>query len=73
MVSSELSKRSKAGVLHPRFRGGLLCNDRGLFSEGPGGTGHQPFNVQREYVALSPEVYGASRQNPYSHQQAAIL
>jgi hypothetical protein len=36
-------------------------------------TGYQPFNVQRRYADLSPKSYGEPRQNPYSHQQAAIL
>jgi hypothetical protein len=38
-----------------------------------GGTRYQPFNVQRQYTDMLRTGYGESRQNPYSHQQAAIL
>ena len=37
------------------------------------GAGYQPFNVQRQAAGMSPTDYGEPRQNPYSHQQAAIL
>jgi hypothetical protein len=38
-----------------------------------GGTGYQPFNVQQQCLDMSPRGYGESGQNPYPHQQAAIL
>ena len=64
------SKKPLASNVFVMRHGGNECR---LSHKGFCGTGYQPFNVQRQDAGMSPTDYGEPRQNPYSHQQAAIL